>query len=197
LGVIISGAAEGLLDAAVLRRLIEDNGGVLKEVYGKKGKDHLKNRLNGYNNAANWFPWVVLMDLDHDADCPPALKKKLLPNPSPNMCFRLAVRAIEAWLIADNKSLAGFLGIASSKIPLEPELLEDPKKTMVELAKLSRRRNIREGMVPRQGSGRKVGSDYTFRLIEFVYNYWKPEIAIGKSDSLRRCCQGIRNLVRS
>jgi hypothetical protein len=36
---------------------------------------------------------------------------------------------------------------------------------VVELARYSRRRDIREDMVPRPGSGRSVGAAYTSRLI--------------------------------
>ena len=38
-------------------------------MHGKKGKDGLLRNLDGYNRAARFSPWVVLVDLDHDADC--------------------------------------------------------------------------------------------------------------------------------
>ena len=70
--VIISSAVEGDLDEAVLRRLVkEQENAVLKTPYGKSGKSHLRKRLASYNQAARFSPWIVLMDLDHDADCAP------------------------------------------------------------------------------------------------------------------------------
>ena len=47
--VIVSGAVEGDLDEAVLRRLVEEEGAILNRLYGRKGKQHLKQRLTGYN----------------------------------------------------------------------------------------------------------------------------------------------------
>jgi hypothetical protein len=105
------------------------------------------------------------------------------------MCFRIAVRAVEAWFFADDERLARFLSVARSKIPSLPEQVEDPKRTMVELAGRSRKREIREDMVPRPGSRRKEGPAYASRLIEFAHSFWRPEVAATKSDSLRRCVE--------
>jgi hypothetical protein len=113
------------------------------------------------------------------------------------MCFRIAVRTIEAWLLADNQSIARFLSVAVSHVPSFPEMLDDPKQFMVDLAQRSRRRDIRESMVPRPGSGRKVGPLYTSQLIEFVQTKWKPETAAHKSNSLRRCRKRLHGLVRN
>lgn len=115
--VIISSAVEGNLDEAVLRKLVEEEGATLRPPYGKKGKQHLKQRLAGYNQSARRTPWVVLMDLNHDADCAPPLKTECLPAPARYMCFRIAVRAIEAWLLADSQSIARFLSVAVSYVP--------------------------------------------------------------------------------
>lgn len=93
--------------------------------------------------------------------------------------------------------IARFLSIAVSHIPLSPEMLDDPKQFMVDLAQRSRRREIRESMVPRPGSGRKVGPLYTSQLIEFVHTRWKPNTAAQRSDSLRRCRKRLHELVRN
>lgn len=193
----VSGAVEGDLDEAVLRRLIGEEGAILDRLYGRKGKQHLKQRLKGYNQSAHRSPWVVLMDLDHDADCAPPLRAECLPTPARYMCFRIAVRAIETWLLADSQSIARFLSIAVSQVPSFPETLNDPKHFVVDLAQRSRRREIRESMVPRPGSGRKVGPLYTSQLIEFVQTKWEPDIAAQRADSLRRCRERIHELVRS
>jgi len=195
--VSVSGAVEGDLDEAVLRRLVEEKGAILDRLYGKQGKQHIEKRLGGYNQAAHRFPWVVFRDLDHDADCAPSLKARCLPNPARYMCFRIAVRTIESWLLADRESIAGFLRVAVSRVPSFPETLDDPKYAMVELARHSRLRDIREGVVPRPGSGRKVGTLYTSQLIEFAQTKWEPETAAQRSDSLRRCRERIHEPVKS
>ena len=197
--VVITGAVEGDVDEAVMRRLVEHVGATPGPVYGRNGKNHLRQRLDGYNQAARFSPWVVLVDLNHDADCAPPFCASWLPNPAPYMCFRVAVRMVEAWLLADRERLARFLSVAVAQIPLSPEGVDDPKHTMVELAKLSRRREIREDMVPRPGSGRIVGPAYTSRLIEFVLggtSGWRPEVAAKLSDSLDRCLDCLRQLVK-
>lgn len=195
--IVLSGAVEGLLDEAILRRLVEQEGATLKPPYGKTGKSNLRKQINGYNQAAHYSPWVVLVDLDRDNDCAPDLKTEWLPESAPHMCFRVAVRAVEAWLLADRESLAKFLSVSISRLPLHPETLDNPKHDMIELAGRSRRRGIRESMVPRPGSGRKVGSAYTSQMIEFVQTRWRPEVAAHRSDSLRRCLERIHGLIRS
>jgi hypothetical protein len=195
--VFITAAVEGNVDEAVVRRLIDHVGATPGPVYGRNGKDHLRRRIANYNQAARLSPWVVLVDLDHDAECAPPLRSAWLPSLSPFMCLRVAVRQVEAWLLADRERLAKFLSVSTSRIPHNPETIEHPKNTLVELARYSRRRDIREDMVPRPGSGRSVGPAYTARLIEFVISErkgWRPEVAARYSDSLNRSLRCLRRL---
>jgi hypothetical protein len=195
--VFITAAVEGNVDEAVVRRLIEHVGGTPGPVYGRNGKDHLRQRISNYNQAARLSPWVVLVDLDHDAECAPPLRSAWLPALLPYMCLRVAVRQVEAWLLADRERLAKFLSVSTSRIPHNPESVEHPKNTLVEIARYSRRRDIREDMVPRAGSGRSVGPAYTARLIEFVISErtgWRPEVAARYSDSLNRSLRCLRRL---
>ena len=198
--IIISSAVEGIVDEAVVKRLIVEAGGEIGSIYGKRGKPLLKQRINGYNNAAHHHPWVVLVDLNHEADCPPPLKAIWLPNPGPLMCFRIAVREIEAWLLADRERFASFFRVSLPDIPAAPELLDDPKNAVIELSRRSRSRDIRLDMVPRPGSGRKIGPAYVSRFIEFVSDPqrgWRPERAAQASESLRRCSARLQELVAS
>lgn len=187
----IQGAVEGLVDEAVIRRLIEHAGAISGPIYGRKGKAYLRQRIGGYNKAAYRSPWVVLVDLDWDAICAPLFRQSWLPNPAPYICFCVAVREIEAWLFADREKLAGFLSIPVSLVPRNPEAVNEPKSTMVNLAKRSRRREVRQDMVPRPGSGRTVGPAYASRLIEFTKAQWRPDVAANYSDSLRHCLHGL------
>ena len=192
--VEILAAVEGTVDEVVVRRLAYEAGLPVAVVHGKRGKDDLRQRLPGYNTAARFGVWVVLVDLDHDADCAPELVADWLPAPSRGMCFRVVVRAMVAWLLADRERLAAFLGVAPGRIPPDPELEPDPKRTMVGLSIQSRRREIREDMAPRWESGRVVGPAYTSRMIEFTQSHWRPEQAAERSDSLRRCLRRLREL---
>lgn len=198
--VAVSAAVEGLIDEAVAKRLIVEAGAVPGPVYGKNGKATLRNRITGYNNAAVHAPWLVLVDLDHDADCAPDLRREWLPDPASRLCFRIAVREVEAWLFADRDRLARFLSLPLGSLPANPEAIENPKEEMVRLASMSKSRVIRQDMVPQPGSGRPVGPAYTSRLIEFVAaskNPWRPDVAQAHSDSLRRAIACLKSLVEA
>ena len=196
--VVITGAVEGTLDEAVLIRLVKHAGATPGPIYGKMGKQALLQRLHGYNQAAQFNPWMVIVDLDADADCAPPFRQENLPQPANNMCFRIAVREIEAWLLADRERIAKWLSIARSLIPPDPDALPDPKNVVVTLARNSRRRAIKEDMVPRPGSGRSVGRAYTSQMIQFVSDQtegWRPQIGANNSNSLARCLSCLRGLL--
>lgn len=193
---IITGAVEGDLDEVLLRRIMDFAGSTLGIVHGRKGKAFLLRSINGYNNAARHAPWIVLVDLDQDCDCAPPCARKWLANPSAGMCFRVAVRAAEAWLLADRERVAQLLGIRTTWVPRDPDRLDQPKRDLVDLARRSRRRAVREDIVPRDGSGRSVGPLYTARMIEFVQDEttgWRPNEALAASESLARCVRRLRD----
>lgn len=194
----IHGAVEGITDEAVLRCLLDARGGSPGAIHVKNGKHALLHRLPGFNSAAVRLPWVVLVDLGRDAECAPPFRASTLPDPAPMMCFRVAVLSVEGWLPADRERLARFLGVSESMIPRAPEDEEDPRRVVVELARRSRRREIRQDMVPRPASGRKIGPAYASRLTEFVTDAgsgWRPDVAARRSDSLERCLHRIAALV--
>ena len=194
----VSGAVEGTLDEVVLRKLAEDVGLSVGRVFGRNGKSHLKAIIDGYNRAARFSPWIVLVDLDNDFECAPSLRTEWLSAPAEHMCFRVAVREIESWLLADRGGIAAFLGVPRSRIPRTVDDLDDPKETLINLARGSRRRAIREDMVPRPGSGASVGPAYTSRMSEFVgkqgRGQWQPSSAVEVSPSLSRCIRALAEL---
>jgi len=196
--VPITGAVEGAADEAVLARLVTSSGAEIGVVYGKKGKDYLRRNIVGYNNAARFYPWVVLADLNSEEQCAPLLRESWLQKPAPLMCFRVAVRELEAWLIADPERFSSFFKVPRRMIPSNCEAVANPKEALVDLARSSRSRRIREEMVPRPGSRRPVGPAYTSRLIEFVTDPrrgWRPDIASTQSESLRGTIDCIRWLI--
>jgi hypothetical protein len=192
----VFGLVEGIVDEAVLGRLLQEAGGVLGDVFGKKGKADLLQNLHRYNQAAQRQPWVVLVDLDVDERCTPPFRARHLPAPGEFMCFRIAVRECEAWLLADAADLAEFLQVSASKIPRQPETVRDPKQTIVNLARKSRNPAMRKDMVPRPNSAATVGPGYNEQLRQFVLNHWRPRAAAERSDSLRRCRSRIQELLQ-
>ena len=197
---VITAAVEGNLDEAVIRRLIEDAGCVVGLVYGRRGKNYLRDKLKAFNHAALFRPWVVLVDLDRDADCAPRLRQEWLERPSTGMLFRVAVREVESWLLGDRDRLANFLHVNSDRISANPEDLPNVKRTMVDLARRSRRREIVEDIVPDPTAGRIVGRAYSSRLSEFVLDRaagWRPNVAAQVCPSLWRFINRLKNFPES
>ena len=196
----ICAAVEGPTDEAVVRRLLVECGLPEPRVYGRQGRAAIRKSLEGYNAAAKLSPWVVLVDLDTDAECVPTLVADWLPSPSVPMCFRVAVREVEAWLLADAKRLSAFLSVSPARLPHAPDTVEHPKEFVVNLARRSRQRAVREDMVPRPPSGRSVGPAYGSRLSEFVTEGrvgWRPDVAAQASPSLRSCLRALRRLAET
>ena len=195
--LVITAAVEGTLDQVVLQRLIEDAGGAMGPVHGRKGKNYLRKNIGAFNHAAKFTPWIVLVDLDQDADCAPSLRQEWLQEPNPKMEFRVAVHEVEAWLLGDRDRLAQFLRVSRSGISAQPETLTRVKRDLVQLAASSRRREIVEDLVPRPSSGRTVGPAYSSRLAEFVIdrtNGWRPQVAAKVCPSLDRLIKRLDRL---
>jgi hypothetical protein len=194
----ISGAVEGISDEAVLRRVVTGRGAVVHRVQVQRGKANLRRALPGYNAAAQGDPWLVLVDLDQDFDCAAALVTDWLPAPSTYMRFRVVVREIEAWLLADRERFTSFFAVPASAVPDQPDELPDPKLTLLAAVTRSRRKAIRVDMLPRPGSGRHVGAAYTSRLIEFASDSdqgWRPDVAADRSPSLSSCLTRLESLI--
>lgn len=195
-GAWVSAAVEGDVDEAILSKIVEGLGISLGGVFGRSGKQYIHQRLDSYNKAARFYPWIILLDLDSDAPCAPTLVSQRMPRPSKLLSFRVAVRAVESWLLADQKEFATFMGVRKGALPDSPDLLPDPKAFVVELARNSRKKHIRSELVPRVGSGKRVGPAYTSRMMEFSLYNWNPVRAEPLSESLSRCRAGIRQLVQ-
>jgi hypothetical protein len=191
-GKVVTVAVEGDHDAAVVRRILAAAGFEAGFVHGLRGKGALDRSLAGFNRGARHSPWLVVRDLDHDAECAVTLAGQLVPAPERWMCLRIAVRALEAWLLADREEMGRFLQVPLAKVPLRPESLDHPKLALVELAKHSKARAVRDDMVPVPGTRAQVGRGYTGRVIEFASRHWNPERAAHNSDSLHRCLRALR-----
>ncbi|MCS7225205.1 MAG: DUF4276 family protein [Armatimonadetes bacterium] len=186
-------AVEGLVDKAVAKKMVSYIGASCLRVCGLKGRDQIRRKIAGYNNAARLAPWLVLVDLDR-CQCAPKLKGKWLPAPTPYMCFRVAVRTIEAWLLADAKNFARFFNIPERLLPSHPKSVSDPKHLIVTLAKQSRKRDIREGLVPADSSG-VVGPRYTTLLSEFASAFGDIRAACRRSPSLQRAVRCLKTVL--
>jgi hypothetical protein len=181
-------AIEDELSEAVLRRLLNntDKGYAVGVAYGRTGFGYLRKTIPGWNRAARGRPFVVLTDLDSH-DCAPVLIRDWLREPQhPNPVLRVAVREVEAWLLADRTNLARYLGVPERQMPSEPDSLLDPKGFLISLAARSRSKVIKTRIAPRTGSTAKQGPDYNAALSKFVRSAWDIERASSCSASLAR-----------
>ena len=193
---VVSVALEGITDEPVAEKLLAHAGARIGRIHGGTGKDDLRRRLPGFAAAANHAPWLVMVDLDDDFSCAPELRASWVATPPPrHLCFRVPVRTVEAWLLADAHGLARFLRVPEATIPTEPEKLARPKRALVDLSARSSSREMREAMQPRPGSGREVGPLFPSKVIEFAREHWSVARAAKRSDSLARAVRCIERLV--
>lgn len=188
-------AAEGIADIAVLSRLAIDHKLAVAHQYMTGGKSKLDGRLTGFNNAARFGVWLVLRDQNSEADCPGDIARRLLPKPAKLMCFRLVVRAIESWFLADENFCSGVLGLPARFLAIPPESLPAPKTHFLSALANSGKRSIREQMVRSNRRGLlEAGPLYNDNLSRFAQDKWSPSRAAKKSASLQRAIRRIRDL---
>lgn len=180
--------AEDDLSGAVLEKLLafSDRSFKVDRIIITHGNMQLKAGIPKFRSASHVFPHIILTDLDR-YPCPQDLIESWgTKNLPPRMLFRIAVREVEAWLMADRKGIASFLHIDILRVPLNPENEIDPKRTLVNLAKKSRKRHMAKEIAPEQGSSAKIGPLYNSHMVNFVTTQWCIDRAIPHSPSLER-----------
>lgn len=187
---------EGDSDLGAAGAVLQETGFEATHVFGRSGKSGLLPKLAGFNRAAEFASWLVLLDLDRDFGCAPQARADWLPVVADRMVFSVAVREIEAWLLADRERVAQFLQVSVDLVPIDPEALDDPKLTLVSLASRSRSRAIRDGVAVRPGSGIAVGPTYVSDVNEFAATRWRPRVAAQNSPSLARCLARLDELAQ-
>lgn len=196
-GMPITLACEGWVDREILTRVLADRGLAVGVVHAAGGSSAIDRKLEAYASAARFSPWLVHRDLDL-AECAPGLFRRLVCRPPPGLNLIVPVRQIESWLLADREGCSAFLRVAPASTIEQPEALPDAKQALVALARRSRSRAIREGMVPRPQSGRKVGADYGGLVAEFVATTWSPDRAVaGGARSLAKLLERIERFRRT
>jgi len=160
-----------------------------------RGKGKIKKQINAYNNAARHSYFFVITDLDNEYQCAPSLIKDWLHGQrTDQLLFRVAVREIESWLLADRENFASYFSISQDLVPLNPDNEIDPKRTVISLAKKSRKRGIREALVPIDDYA-KTGPGYNSQLQSYVQNIWNIDSARRNSQSLDRAIKSLEKIV--
>lgn len=187
-------ATEDELSERIGSRLCRDAGLTVSVHLRKGGFGYLRSRISNFCAMARNHPLLLLTDLDRAA-CARGLIEDwtgdvVLPE---NFLFRVCVREVESWLLADSVAIQELLGCREQHVPIEPDQLADPKSALLNLARRAPR-NVRDDLVAAQGAVSSQGIGYNARLGLFVENNWSSERAAQRSPSLRRTLRRIGGL---
>lgn len=192
---IIHALVEGNLDEAVAFKIIRATGHTPGICYGKKGSGYIKAKVQSFNLTAQSIYYLALIDfMDTRLSCPPEVVTSWLPHRRPKMLFRVVVREIETWLLADRDNLANYLKINVDRIPSKPEQVSDPKLELIKLARRSRSPRIQSTLVPESGSTAQVGKLYDAEMRIFINTLWDIRAARRYAPSLDGCLRRLESL---
>ena len=193
---VISGyAVEDAVSEAVTIRCMRFEGIVPGHALGRRGNGHLKQLAQSLNQSAAGMPYLMLTDLDSGVCAPELVADWMGGHPlHPDFLFRVAIKEVEAWLLADYKGLAKYLGVQQSIMPRDFDGIADPKHELLMVARRSRFRKIREDIVFEANHGPIPGPDYNGALSRFVAENWAVETAAERSPSLGRMLLRLREL---
>ncbi len=200
--------AEDVPSCSVIRKLVEfknthgNSGTVLRLMAGfpenKRGSGNLQKMIPAVINMVKaGIAVVMLTDLDA-AGCAPELIRRWFsirqakPKVPDGFLFRIAVREVESWLIADRYALASFLGIPKSNFSADPDSLDNPKEYFLGIIRKKGKRKMHREMLP--GRNTQIGPEYNNILSKFVLKHWNPERAADNSRSLRRALEALKKI---
>ncbi|MBN1409647.1 MAG: hypothetical protein JW969_02310 [Spirochaetales bacterium] len=166
-------------------------------VIGKRGQGYIKNKINAFNNTNESMLFFVLTDLDQ-YECPPDIINKWFDRPCrKNLIFRIAVREVEAWLLADTRGFSDFVKLDESWIRKQTgnvEKIFNPKEILLSIVKRCKLRHLREDIIRVDKNQIKQGPGYNTRLQDFTENYWSIDRAKKNADSLFRSINSLLRL---
>ncbi|HBP4656368.1 TPA: hypothetical protein L5599_000836 [Pseudomonas aeruginosa] len=176
--------------------MIVQLGGEVKHQSVERGFGPFVAKIRNMNTIAqNVMPVVMLADGDQGA-CVVAQRNEWMPlHPAGRFCLRLAVREAESWVLSDREGLSQFAEVSSATIPANPDGLPDPKRSLLNVMQRSRRRVLREEMLPGRASNALVGLGYNLHLKAFIETVWSAERAAQNSPSLLRALNRIAALI--
>jgi len=185
---VINFLVEGLIDEAVAIKLTLLVGHEPGDCYGRRGFGYIKKKIGAFNLSAQGSSYLALVDfMDTSLDCSPQVISQWLPNRNSGMIFRVVVREVESWLLADTESIAEFLHVRKSAIPTNVENLVDPKQALINIARKSRKKEVRESLAPANNTTAQEGILYNDEMTRFVKEFWDAGKASINSPSLEKC----------
>ena len=164
-----------------------------------RGCGNIKNKCEVFiKMALAGLYTIILTDLDN-ADCACTLIRDWFKIPKddpislPSQCiFRIAVKEVESWILADHAAWAKYIGISEVNFSKLPDQLDDPKEHLLNVIRTKGRTKIHREMLPKGAA--HIGSRYNEVLCDFVDKKWKPERAAKNSPSLQRALKSLMDV---
>lgn len=177
---------EGSLEEHMMKRLLRDRGHPVQEglINNKGGQGNFWRSIAGINRS-HGLRVAALADLEK-AVCPGKLiRQKLGREPASFLTLNLAVRMLEAWLLAD-PNLAKYLKIPPDKLPLRPEAESHAKRCLLSLVRDYGDAKRKLTFLGPHSSTLHPGPDYEPLMGKFITDHWSPTEAARRSPSLKR-----------
>ena len=190
-------AVEDELSKAVGYKIASYAGWNVEIIISKNGKGHLRKKIQSLCRTAKHSAIFLLVDLNSAYSCAPSLLQEWMKGISlpPLLFFRIAVREVESWLLADHEAMKTLLG-TEGKLPLLPDILKNPKEELLTLLK-KKNKHIREGVVRLDNGEISQGIAYNSTLSKWIDDHWLPERAAYRSDSLKRLLDRLSTFERT
>jgi hypothetical protein len=106
--------------------------------------------------------------------------------------FRVAVREVESWIMADRSAWAEYIEIAEDNFSPSPDTLLDPKQYLLSVVRRKGRKKYHREMLPR-GSAH-IGPGYNDVMCDFIVCHWSPLRAATRSPSLDRAVRALQRI---
>lgn len=179
-------ATEDQLSEAIALRLISEiqTPHFIQHKLGRTGNGYLRSKMENWYRMAQHQVMLVVTDLDR-ANCLVEFRDQwLATEPPANLVFRVAVREMESWVLADHIAMRELIG-AKGVLPVAPDELADPKRALLGLAKGAPKR-VRDDLLKVTNGNVTQGLGYNARLTAWVYSEWSPQRAAERSPSLAK-----------
>ncbi len=164
----------------------------------KNGNGAIKKMTSSFLNMAALGQYtLILTDLDQEPCAPeiirqwffPSKDMKILPT---EVIFRIAIRAIESWVLADRKAFADFMGIPMANFTDSPDDLPRPKQYLLNTIRSKGKKKWHQEMLPKNNAS--IGSMYNEKICNFIKEKWSAQRAARVSPSLSRTINTLCNL---
>lgn len=183
----IAVATEDELSEAIALRLISEvqQPHEVTHKLRRGGFGYLRSKMDSWCQMAEHQVMMVLTDLDR-ANCLVEFRDQWLADrPLPaSLVFRIAVREVESWVLADHQAMRELVG-KKGVLPPQPDVLPDPKQALLALGKTAPK-SVRNDLIKTIDGQLHQGVGYNARLTYWINTVWNPERAAERSPSLAR-----------